>query len=143
MHTGLKGDQYILMLWLGFTLMNFSSYGCFLIVPIISAQNSKSGMTCQQWPLPHKTCYRSNKVVNYLGRIHNSYHHFSTLAILTLLLLYLNNPQFIFTCSLYSSKSTQQHLHTKEQILAPNTIKGVVNPHGGYLQGSNHIVIDR
>ena len=31
------GDQYILMLWLGFTLMNVSSCGCLLIVPIISA----------------------------------------------------------------------------------------------------------
>ena len=69
MHTGLKGDQYILMLWLGFTLMNVSSCRCLLIVPIISAQNSKSGMTCQQWPLPHKTCYRSSKVINCLGTI--------------------------------------------------------------------------
>ena len=58
-----------LMLWLGFTLMNVSSCGCLLIVPIISAQSSKSGMTCQQWLLPHKTCYRSSKVVNCLGTI--------------------------------------------------------------------------
>ena len=59
------------MLWLGFTLMNVGSCGCLLIVPIIGAQNSKSGMTCQQWPPPHKTCYRSSKVVNCLGTISN------------------------------------------------------------------------
>ena len=52
------------MLWLGFTLMNVSSCGCLLIVPIISAQNSKLGMTCQQQPLPHKTCYRSCRGVD-------------------------------------------------------------------------------
>ena len=69
MHIGLKGGQYILMLWLGFTLMNVSSCRCLLIVPIISAKNSKSVMTCEQWPLPHKTCYRSSKVVNCLGTI--------------------------------------------------------------------------
>ena len=38
---GIEGDQYILMLWLGFTLMNISSCGCLLIVPIIGAYNSK------------------------------------------------------------------------------------------------------
>ena len=57
------------MLWLGFTLMNISSCGSLLIVPIISAQNSKFGMTCQQWPLPHKTCHRCCKVVKCLGTI--------------------------------------------------------------------------
>ena len=57
------------MLWLGFSLMNVSSCECLLIVPNISAQNFKLGMTCQQWPLPHKSCYRSSKVVNCLGTI--------------------------------------------------------------------------
>ena len=104
------------MLWLGFTLMNVSSCECLLIVPIISAQNSMPGMTCQQWPLPHETCYRSSKVVNCLGT-RNSYHHFSTLAIFTLLCLYLNSPQFLFMCSLYSYKPIQQHLQSTSSFI--------------------------
>ena len=51
---GVKGDLYILMLWLGFTLMIFSSCGSLLIVPIISAyefQVRKDMLA--QWPLPH------------------------------------------------------------------------------------------
>ena len=53
------------------------------------------------------------------GQFHNSYYHFSTLAIFTLLLLYLNSPQLIFTCSLLSCIPIQQHLqNTSSFILA-------------------------
>ena len=39
---GIKGT-YTLMLWLGFTIMNISSCGCLLIVPIISAYDLSRG----------------------------------------------------------------------------------------------------
>ena len=51
------------------------------------------------------------------GKFHNSYHHFSTLAIFTLLLLYLNSPQFIFTCSLLSCKPSLSHLQSTSSFI--------------------------
>ena len=107
------------MLWLGFTtLMIFSSCGCLLIVPIISAQNSKSGMTCQQWPLPHDTCYRSSKVVNCLrDNFATPTTTFPHSLYLLQLLLYLNSPQFLFSCSLLSCKPFRKHLQSTSSFI--------------------------
>ena len=105
------------MLWLGFTLMDVSSCGCLLIVPIISAQNSKSGMTCQQRPLHIILAIGLVKQSIAQGQFRNSYHHFSTLAIFTLLFLYLNSPYFLFTHSLLSQKPIQQHLQSTSSFI--------------------------
>ena len=51
------------------------------------------------------------------GQFHNSYHHFSTLAIFTLLFLYLNSPYFLFTYSLLSCKPIQQHLQSTASFI--------------------------
>ena len=51
------------------------------------------------------------------GQFCNSYHHFPTLAILTLLLLYLNIPYFLFMCSLLSCKPIQQHLQCTSSFI--------------------------
>ena len=100
------------MLWLGFTLMNVSSCGCLLIVPIISAQNSKSGMTCQQWPLPHKTCYRYSKVVNCLGTISQLLPPLFHTRYIYFIVSLSKQPQFLFTSSLLSCKPIQKHLQS-------------------------------
>ena len=105
------------MLWLGFTLMNVSSCGCLLIVPIISAQNSKSGMTCQQWPLPHKTCYRSSKVVNCLGTISQLLPPLFHTRYIYFLASLLNSPQFIFTCSLLPCRPILSHLQSTSSFI--------------------------
>ena len=52
-----------------------------------------------------------------LGQFRNSYHHFYTLAIFTLLFLYLNSPYFLFTCSLLSCQPIQQHLQSTSSFI--------------------------
>ena len=105
------------MLWLGFTLMNISSCGCLLIVPIISAQNSKSGMTCQQWPLPHKTCYRSSKVVNCLGAIPQLLPPLFHTRYIQFIVSLSKHPYFLFTYSLLSCKPIRQHLQSTSTFI--------------------------
>ena len=51
------------------------------------------------------------------GQFHNSYHHFSTLAIFTLLFIYLNSPQFLFMCSLLFCKPILSHLQSTSTFI--------------------------
>ena len=92
-----------LMLWLSFTLMNLQQLRMLARVPIISAYDPRrESMLAYASPSNRIAIVITGLVTQSIaqGQFHNSYHHFSTLAIFTLLLLYLNSPQFIFTCSL-------------------------------------------
>ena len=125
------------MLWLGFTLMIFSSCRCFARVPMISAYDPRrESMLAYASPSNRIAIVITGLVTQSIaqGHFHNSYHHFSTLALFTLLLIYLNSPQFIFTCSLLSCKSIQQHLQSTSSfilVLGKANVKRAQNSIGG------------
>ena len=103
------------MLWLDFTLMNVQQWRMLARVPIISAYDpSRESMLAYASPSNRIAIVITGLVTQSIaqGQFHNSYHHFSTLVIFTLLLLYLNSPQFIFMCSLLSCKPIKQHLQS-------------------------------
>ena len=108
------------MLWLGFTLMNLQQLRMLARVPIISAYDpSRESMLAYASPTNIIAIVITGLVTQSIaqGQFHNSYHHFSTLAIFTLLCLYLNSPQFLFTCSLLSCKPIQQHLQSTSSFI--------------------------
>ena len=93
------------MLWLGFTLMNLQQLRMLARVPIISAYDPRrESMFAYASPSNRIAIVITGLVTQSIaqGQFHNSYHHFSTLSIFTLLLVI--SPQFIFTCSLFSCK---------------------------------------
>ena len=108
------------MLWLGFTLMNLQQMQMLARVPIISAYDPKrESMLAYASPSNRIAITIIGLVTQSItqGQFHNSYHHFSTLALFTLLLLYLNIPQLLFTCSLLSCKPIQQHLQSTSSFI--------------------------
>ena len=108
------------MLWLGFTLMNLQQLRMLARVPIISAYDPRrESMLAYASPSNRIAIVITGLVTQSIaqGQFHNSYHHFSTLAIFTLLLLYLNSPYFLFTCSLLSCKPIQQHLQSTSSFI--------------------------
>ena len=108
------------MLWLGFTLMNLQYVRMLARVPIISAHDpSRESMLAYASPSNRIAIVITGLVTQSIaqGQFHNSYHHFSTLGIFTLLLLYLNSPQFIFTCSLLSCKPILSHLQSTSSFI--------------------------
>ena len=72
---------------------------------------------CQLMPLPHKTCYRSIKVINCLGTISQLLPPLFRTRYIYFIALYLNSPQFILTCSLLSCKPIQQHLQSTSSFI--------------------------
>ena len=108
------------MLWLGFTLMNLQQLRMLARVPIISAYDpSRESMLAYASPSNRIAIVITGLVTQSIaqGQFHNSYHHFSTLAIFTLLLLYLNRPYFLFTCSLLSCKPILSHLQSTSSFI--------------------------
>ena len=108
------------MLWLGFTLMNLQQLRMLARVPIISAYDpSRESMLAYASPSNRIGIVITGLVTQSIaqGQFHNSYHHFSTLSIFTLLLLYLNNPQLLFTCSLLSCKPILSHLQSTSSFI--------------------------
>ena len=108
------------MPWLGFTLMNLQQLRMLARVPIISAYDPRrESMLAYAAPSNRIAIVITGLVTQSIaqGQFHNSYHRFSTLAIFTLLLLYLNSPQFIFTRSLPSCKPIQQHLQSTSSFI--------------------------
>ena len=108
------------MLWLGFTLMNLQQLRMLARVTIISAYDpSRESMVAYASPSNRIAIVITVLVTQSIaqGRFQNSYHHFSTLDIFTLLHLYLNSPQFKFTCSLLSCKGIQQHLQSTSSFV--------------------------
>ena len=108
------------MLWLGFTLMNLQQLRMLSRVPIISAYDpSRESMLAYASPSNRIAIVITGLVTQSIaeGQFHNSYHHFSTLAIFTSLFLYLNSPQFIFTCSLLSFKPILSHLQSTSSFI--------------------------
>ena len=108
------------MIWLGFTLMNLQQLRTLARVPIISAYDpSRESMLAYASPSNRIVIAITGLVTQSIaqGQFHNSYHHFSALAIFTLLHLYLNSPQFIFTCSLLSCKPIQLHLQSTSSFI--------------------------
>ena len=108
------------MLWLSFTLMNLQQLQTLARVPIISAYDPRSeSMLAYASPSNRIAIVITGLVTQSIaqGQFHNSYHHFSTLAIFTLLLLYLNSLQFIFMCSLLSCKPILSHLQSTSSFI--------------------------
>ena len=108
------------MLWLGFTIMNLQQLWMLARVPIISAYDPRrESMLAYASPSNRIAIVITGLVTQSIaqGQFHNSYHHFSTLVILTLLLLYLNSPYFLFTCSLLSCKPIQKHLQSTSSFI--------------------------
>ena len=108
------------MLWLGFTLMNLQQLRILARVPIISAYDPRrESMLAYASPSNRIAIVITGLVTQSIaqGQFHNSYHHFSTLAIFTLLFIYLNNAYFLFTYSLLSCKSIQQHLQSTSSFI--------------------------
>ena len=106
------------MLWLGFTLMNLQQLRTLARVPIISAYDpSRESMLAYASPSNRIAIVITSLVTQSIaqGQFHNSYHHFSTLAIFTLLLL--NSPQLLFTCSLLSCKPILSHLQSTSSFI--------------------------
>ena len=101
------------MLWLGFTLMNLQQLRILARVPIICAYDPRrESMLAYASPSNRIAIVITGLVTQSIaqGQFHNSYRHFSTLAIFTLLHLYLNSPQFLFSCSSLSCKPFLSHL---------------------------------
>ena len=108
------------MLWLGFTLMNLQQFRTLARVPIISAYDpSRESMLAYASPSNRIAIVITGLVTQSIaqGQFHNSYHHFFTLVIFTLLHLYLNSPYFLFTCSLLSCNPIQQHLQSTSSFI--------------------------
>ena len=108
------------MLWLDFTLMNLQQLRMLARVPIISAYDtSRESMLAYASPSNRIAIVITGLVTQSIseGQFDNSYHHFSTLAIFTLLLLYLNSPQFLFMCSLLSCKPILSHLQSTSSFI--------------------------
>ena len=108
------------MLWLGFTLMNLQQLRMLARVPIISAYDPRrESMLAYASPSNRIAIVITGLVTQSIaqGQFNNSYNHFSTLAIFTLLHLYLNRPYFLFTCSLLSCKPIQQHLQSTSSFI--------------------------
>ena len=108
------------MLWLGFTLMNLQQLRMLARVPIISAYDpSRESMLAYASPSNRIAIVITGLVTQSIaqGQFHNSYHHFSTLAIFTFLHLYLNSPQLLFTCSLLSCKPFLSHLQSTSSFI--------------------------
>ena len=108
------------MLWLGFTLMNLQQLRMLARVPIISAYDPRrESMLAYASPSNKIEIVITGLVIQSIaqGQFHNSYHHFSTLTIFTLLNFYLNSPQFIFTRSLLSCKPILQHLQSTSSFI--------------------------
>ena len=104
------------MLWLGFTLMNLQQLRMLTRDPIISAYDpSRESMLAYASPTKLDIGLVKQSIAQ--GQFHNSYHHFSTLAIFTLLHLYLNSPYFLFMCSLLSCKPMQKHLQITSSFI--------------------------
>ena len=108
------------MLWLGFTLMNIQQLRMLARVPIRSAYDpSRESMLAYASPSNRIAIVITGLVTQSVaqGQFHNSYHHFSTLSIFTLLHLYLNNPQILFMCSLLSCKPILSHLQSTTSFI--------------------------
>ena len=106
------------MLWLGFTLMNLQQQRMLARVPIRSAYDpSRESTLAYASPSNRIAIVIIGLVTQSIaqGQFHNSYHHFSTLAIFTLLLLM--SPQFMFTCSLFSCKLILSHLQSTSSFI--------------------------
>ena len=99
----------------GFYLNDLQQLRMLARVPIISAYDPRrESMYC----LSHiKLAIGLVKQSIAQGQFHNSYHYFSTLSIFTLLLLYLNNPYFLFTCALLSCKLILPHLQSTSSFI--------------------------
>ena len=108
------------MLWLSFTLMNLQQLRMLARVPIISAYDpSRESMLAYASPSNRIAVVITGLVTQSIaqGQFHNSYHHFSTLDLFNLLLLYLKSPYFLFTCSLLSCKPILSHLQTTSSFI--------------------------
>ena len=108
------------MLWLGFTLMNLQQLRMLARVPIISSYDpSRESVLAYASPPNGIAIVITGLVTQPIaqGHFHNSYHHFSILALFTLLHLYLNSPQLLFTCSLLSCKPILSHLQSTSSFI--------------------------
>ena len=104
----------------GFYLNDLQQLWMLARVPIISAYDPRrESMLAYASPSNRIAIVIAGLVTQSIaqGQFHNSYHHFSTLAIFTLLHLYLNSPQFIFTCSLLSCKPILSHLQSTSSFI--------------------------
>ena len=98
------------MVWLGFTLMNLQQLRMLARVPIISAYDpSRESMLAYASPSYQIAIMITGLVIDCLGT--NNF-LVTKSSLLTLLCLYLNSPQFLFTCSLLCWKPIQQHLQS-------------------------------
>ena len=108
------------MLWLGFTLMNLQQLRMLARVPIISAYDPRrESMLAYAAPSNRIAIVITGLVKQSIaqGQFHNSYHHFSIVAIFTLLHLYLNSPQLLFTRPLLSCKPILSHLQSTSSFI--------------------------
>ena len=104
----------------GFYLNDLQQLRMLARVPIINAYDpSRESMLAYASPSNKIAIVITSLVKQSIaqGQFHNSYHHFSTLAIFTLLLHYLNSPYFLFTFSLLSCKPIQQHLQSTSSFI--------------------------
>ena len=104
----------------GFYLNDLQQLQMLARVPIISAYDPRrESMLAYASPSNRIAMVITGLVTQSIaqGQFRNSYHHFSTLAIFTLLHLYLNSPQLLFTCSLLSCKLTRKHLQNTSSFI--------------------------
>ena len=104
----------------GFYLNDLQQLRMLARVPIISAYDpSRESMLAYASPSNRIAIVITGLVTQSIaqGQFHNSYHHFSTLSIFTLLFLYLNSPYFLFTHSLLSCNLIQQHLQSTSSFI--------------------------
>ena len=101
----------------GFYLNDLQQLRMLARVPIISAYDpSRESMLAYASPSYKISIMITSLVIDCLGT-NNFLVTKSSLLIFTLLLLYLNNPQFIFTCSLLSCKSIEQQLQSTSSFI--------------------------
>ena len=110
----------MLMLWLGFTLMNLQQLRTLARVPIISVYDPRrESMLAYASPSNRIAIVITGLVTQSIaqGHFHHSYNYFPTLALFTLLLLYLNSPYFLFMSSLLSCKPILSHLQSTSSFI--------------------------
>ena len=105
------------MLSLGFTLMNLQQLRMLARVPIISAYDpSRESMLAYASPSNKIAIMITGLVIDCLGT-NNFLVTTSSLLLLIQFCLYLNSPQFIFTCSLLSCKPILSHLQSTSSFI--------------------------
>ena len=105
------------MLWLGFTLMNLQQLRMLARVPIISAYDpSRESMLAYASPSNKIAIMITGLVIDCLGTNNFLVTKHSLLKLIQSC-LYINNPYFLFTCSLLSCKPIQKHLQSTSSFI--------------------------